>query len=110
MTRFLCALVSFPHGTSVGIFFFLQNLPSISRSHSAEPPFHALTAPWAIVFCGSGITLSQSVRITRPKPLHASHAPSGELYEKSAVRAGSKLRAHDGQTRPRPTGWWRASL
>jgi hypothetical protein len=69
------------HGVSSGMPKCGANF-SRSRWHSAKLLVcHGLTAPPRSDLLSSGITSPRSNPITRPKPRHASHAPSGELNE-----------------------------
>src|SRR6185503_3275171 len=72
------------HGVSRGMRRFLAYL-SRSSWHSLKLAVcHGRTAPPFRVFVSSGTTSPKSTPITRPKPRHASHAPSGELNENIA--------------------------
>src|SRR5687767_6270363 len=83
-TQALCFSSSWFHGTSIGMRRFLQYF-SRSSWHSLKLAVcQVRTAPPFRVFVSSGTTRPKSTPITRPKPRHESHAPSGELNENIA--------------------------
>src|SRR5688572_25013350 len=71
------------HGTSSGIFRFFAYL-SRSSWHSLKLGVCQGRTASRSVFVSSGTTRPKSTPITRPKPRHASQAPSGELNENIA--------------------------
>src|SRR5688572_30026362 len=83
-THSRCASVISRQGVSRGIPRFF--------AYFARSSWHSLkllvcqgrTAPSRSDLASSGITSPKSTPITRPKPRHVSHAPSGELNENAA--------------------------
>ena len=57
------------------------------------------TAPWRMLFDGSGTTRSGSISGREPRPLHSWHIPSGLLKEKLCGASSGKLMPSTGQER-----------
>src|SRR5207244_8318677 len=91
--------IELPHGTSVGMPRRRQNLASSPRSQAVAFVDHGLRAPAASVRRGSGTTRARSRSITRPKPRHASHAPSGLLKENRLGTGSRTAKPHAAHSR-----------
>src|SRR6185503_13290730 len=83
-TQAFCFSSSSVQGTSSGIRRFLAYFARSSWHSLKLAVCHGRTAPPPSVRASFGTTSPKSTPITRPKPRHASHAPSGELNENIA--------------------------